>query len=71
MKMTLPLFCRYMCRRAARVVRNAPSRWMAISFFHCANSNSTIGATIWTPALLTRTSRRPKVSITFAMPAST
>ena len=69
--MMLPLFWLYICRRAARVVRKAPSRWMESSFFHFANSNSTSGATIWTPALLIRMSRRPKVSITRAMPAST
>ena len=26
--MMLPLFCLYICRSAARVVRNAPSRWI-------------------------------------------
>src|SRR5208337_247502 len=56
---------------AARVVRKAPSRWMASSCFHLAKGNSSSGATIWTPALLTRMSRRPKVLITFAMPVST
>jgi hypothetical protein len=29
----------YISRSAARVVRNAPSRWMARSCFHLANSN--------------------------------
>jgi hypothetical protein len=32
--MMLPLFCRYICRSAARVVRNAPSKWIASIFFH-------------------------------------
>ena len=44
---------------------------MASSFFHFENSSSTSGATIWMPALLIRISRRPKVSSTRAMPAST
>ena len=59
--MMLPLFCLYIWRSAARVVRNAPSRWIASSRFHLANSKSTIGATIWMPALLTSTSSAPKV----------
>src|SRR5258708_20320035 len=33
---------------------------MASIWFHLANSNSSSGATIWMPALLTRVSRRPK-----------
>ena len=66
-----PVPCLYICRSAARVVRKAPSRWMASIFFHLANSNSSIGATIWMPALLTRMSTRPKASTALAMPAST
>src|SRR5713101_4651154 len=66
-----PLPCLYICRSAARVVRKAPSRWMASSCFHLAKGKSSSGATIWMPALLTRMSRRPKVLIAFAMPAST
>src|SRR5690349_14399322 len=54
-----PLFCLYIWRSAARVVRKAPSRWIASSFFHLANSKSTSGATIWMPALLTRMSIAP------------
>src|SRR5271165_4309592 len=69
--MTRPLPCLYIWRSAARVVRNAPSRWIARSSFHLANSKSTIGATIWMPALLTSTSSAPNVSITLAVPAST
>jgi hypothetical protein len=34
---------------------------MASICFHLANSNSSSGATIWMPALLTRMSSRPKV----------
>ena len=51
--MMLPLFWLYIWRKAARVVRKAPSRWMESNLFHLSNSNSTSGATIWTPALLT------------------
>src|SRR5262249_2452876 len=69
--MMLPPFCLYIWRSTARVVRNAPSRWIASSFFHLANSNSTTGATIWMPALLTRTSIAPNALITAAIPAST
>jgi hypothetical protein len=36
----------YIWRNAARVVRKAPSRWIANSFFHLANSNSTSAGTI-------------------------
>ena len=32
--MMLPLFCLYICRKAARVVRKAPSRWMESNFLH-------------------------------------
>src|SRR5690242_4785428 len=66
-----PLPCLYIWRSAARVVRKAPSRWMASSCFHLANGNSSSGATIWMPALLTRMSRRPKALAALAMPAST
>src|SRR5580658_2894116 len=69
--MMLPLRCRYIWRSAARVVRNAPSRWMARSRFHSANGSSSSGATIWMPALLTSTSIRPKTEIAAAMPDST
>src|SRR5262245_44690619 len=47
---------RCMWGSTARVVRNAPSRWMAIIFFQSAKGNSSIGCTIWMPALLTSTS---------------
>ena len=33
----------YMCVRQARVVRNAPSRWIASIFFQSANGKSSIG----------------------------
>ena len=69
--MMLPLPCLYICFRAARVVRKAPSRWMASSFFQSSNLNSSSGATIWMPALLTRVSRAPNFSIALATPAST
>src|SRR5581483_2741192 len=61
----------YMRGRQARVVRKAPSRWIASSFFHSANGNSSSGWTIWMPALLTRMSTPPNASATAAMPAST
>src|SRR5712692_1531963 len=63
--------CLYIWRSAARVVRNAPSRWMLSSFFQSANGNSSIGATIWIPALLTSTSILLNCSIVRATPAST
>jgi hypothetical protein len=61
----------YMCGRHALVVRNAPSRWIASIFFHSANGNSSIGWTIWTPALLTRMSTPPHAFTTAATPAFT
>ena len=61
----------YICRSAARVVRKAPSRWIASIFFHLAKSNWSTGSTIWMPALLTSTSTPPKASATLAKPAST
>ena len=42
------------------MVRNAPSRWIASTRFQSAKPNSSSGATIWMPALLTSTSMRPK-----------
>src|SRR5262245_19763642 len=66
-----PVPCSYIWRSAARVVRNAPSRWIASICFHLANSNWSRGATIWIPALLTRMSSRPNAAIALAMPAST
>ena len=46
------------------MVRKAPSRWIASSFFQSANSKSTIGVTIWMPALLTSMSMRPNALTT-------
>src|ERR1700728_199237 len=69
--MMLPPLCRYICRSAARVVRNAPSRWMASRRFQSAYGSSSSGATIWIPALLTSTSMRPKAATTAAVPDST
>src|SRR5262245_24741686 len=66
-----PVPSSYIWRSAARVVRNAPSRWIASICFHLANSNWSRGATIWIPALLTRMSSRPNAAIALAMPAST
>src|SRR6516165_6640633 len=60
-----------MCLKQAFVVKKAPSRWMASIFFHSANGSSSIGLTIWMPALLTRISTRPNRSIVVAMPAAT
>src|SRR5215813_2130047 len=54
--------CLYIRCSTARVVRNAPSRWMLKSFFQSANLNSSSGATIWMPALLTSTSIFPNCS---------
>src|ERR1700756_4308382 len=69
--MMLPLPCRYICRSASRVVRKAPSRWMASRRFQSANGSSSSGATIWIPALLTSMSIRPKADTAAAMPDST
>src|SRR5712671_1995902 len=55
----LPELALYMCFKQALVVRKAPSRWIASSLFQSANGKSTIGFTIWIPALLTSTSIRP------------
>ena len=52
-----------MCFRQALVVRKAPSRWMASSFFQSANGKSTSGLTIWMPAFLTSTSILPYLAI--------
>src|SRR5581483_7536408 len=61
----------YICGRQARVVRKAPSRWIASIFFQSASVNSSIGCTIWMPALLTRISTPPNVATTAATPALT
>ena len=66
-----PLPAAYMCGRQALVVRKAPSRWMASIFFHSAKGNSSIGCTIWMPALLTRMSTPPQAATTAATPALT
>ena len=60
-----------MCFRQALVVRKAPSRWMASSFFQSAKGKSTSGFTIWMPALLTRMSMRPYLVMVSATPFST
>lgn len=57
-----------MCLRQARVVRNAPSRWMESSFFQSAKGKSTKGLTIWIPALLTRMSILPYLAMPLAEP---
>ncbi len=66
-----PLPWAIIARIAARVVRNAPSAWMAISFFQSSYLNSTIGLMIWMPALLISTSTPPNCSTTLAVAAST
>src|SRR5580704_8643182 len=67
----LPDLALYICFRQALVMRKAPSRWIASSRFQSANGNSTIGLTIWMPALLTSTSIRPYFAIVSATPFST
>src|SRR3984893_2586766 len=67
----LPDLALYICFRQALVMRKAPSRWIASSRFQSANGKSTIGLTIWMPALLTSTSIRPYFAIVSAMPFST
>src|ERR1700730_91461 len=67
----LPDLALYMCFRQALVIRKAPSRWIASSRFQSANGKSTIGLTIWIPALLTSTSIRPYFAIVSATPLST
>src|ERR1700720_603789 len=64
----LPDLALYMCFRQALVIRNAPSRWIGNSRFQSANGKSTIGLTIWIPALLTSTSIRPYFAIVSATP---
>ena len=56
--MSAPDLCGYMCLTQALVVRKAPSRWMASIFFQSAKGKSSIGCTIWMPALETRMSIR-------------
>jgi hypothetical protein len=58
-------------RKQARVVRKAPSRWIASSFFQSANPKSSMGWTIWMPALLIRISMLPKALIVACTAAST
>ena len=60
--------CLYMCLTHAFVVRNAPSRWMAMIFFQSAKGKSSIGCTIWMPALETRMSTVPNVATVFSTP---
>src|SRR5689334_1529210 len=62
---------RCMCGSTARVVRKAPSRWMASIFFQSANGNSSSGCTIWMPALLTSTSTPSQARTTAATAAAT
>src|SRR5476649_401556 len=66
-----PFLLAIICLTQARVVRNAPSRWIASIFFHSAKENSSIGWTIWMPALLTRMSMLPKALMVLATAAST
>ena len=66
-----PRFCAYMCRRHARVVRNAPSRWIARSRFQFANEKSTISSKCWIPALLTRMSMPPSDAAAASTPRCT
>src|SRR5271169_4099198 len=67
----LPDLALYMCFRQALVIRKAPSKWIASSRFQSANGKSTIGLTIWIPALLTSTSIRPYFAMVSATPFST
>src|SRR6266850_233500 len=62
---------RCMCGSTARVVRKAPSRWMASIFFQSEKGNSSSGCTIWMPALLTSTSTPSHARTTAATAAST
>src|ERR1700694_648154 len=66
-----PRPCAAICRRQARVVRKAPSRWMASIRLQSSNRRSTSGEMICTPALETRTSTPPNWATTFATPPST
>src|SRR4051812_20323393 len=66
-----PLPLARICLKQARVVRNAPSRWIASIFFHSAKPNSSIGWTIWIPALLISTSMLPKAFSVACTAAST
>src|SRR5437868_1939407 len=69
--MMLPDLALNICFRQALVIRKAPSKWIASSRFQSANGKSTIGLTIWIPALLTSTSMRPNFAIVSATPFST
>jgi hypothetical protein len=58
-----PLLLAIICFMQARVVRNAPSRWIASIFFQSEKLNSSMGCTIWMPALLIKISMLPKALI--------
>src|SRR5271154_5257290 len=52
----------FMPGTAARIAWNAAERLIAMMASHFSIGNSSIGATCWMPALLTRMSTLPKVS---------
>ncbi len=58
-----PHFFAFIFGSASRIVWNDAVRLSAMIAFHLATGNSSIGATNWMPALLTRMSMPPKASI--------
>ncbi len=58
--MIRPQFFAFMPGTAARMVWNAADRLIAMIASHFSGGNSSIGATCWMPALLTRMSTAPK-----------
>src|SRR5215467_2387789 len=61
-EMMRPHLRAFMPGTAARVAWNADERLMAMIWSHFSMGNSSIGATCWTPALLTRMSTEPSVA---------
>ena len=53
----------FMPGTAARMVWNADDRLIAMIWSHFSIGNSSIGATCWMPALLTRMSTAPNVCL--------
>src|SRR5580658_3660724 len=69
-EMMRPHLCAFMPGTAARTAWNAAVRLMAMIWSHFSIGNSSIGATYWMPALLTRMSTEPNVvSAVLIMPA--
>ena len=58
--MIRPHFFRFIAGSAARIAWKVAERLMAMIWSHFSTGNSSIGATCWMPALLTRMSTAPE-----------